>query len=403
MRSCRKGVNQKSGIKHRRRVRIARPPSIDSYRQDDLDEATFYDAFGADCNPLRDEEGKWGVQYWNAFYDLLECDKLQEDASLLGEDTAKCLKKCGGSGGPACFAIEEGQSKHENEEERDDDHTSVEPEDDADRAISKYHDAEIEKEQEQEGFLRWMISPSEPDTISAFADSGNISRKDAISILQEVNVVLGSTDFEERKAPMSIDSSVVSKIQALPEKDVVLYIRLDEDVPRDSCTAYQVDMERYKQGKTTRIFRYFRLCSRDPSENRQEAIVGTFASACLHPYMIIPGMSPTIAPFRPTKLLLDRREDAQDPKIFFYLNSMGLKEVDEVDPALRELHEASDLDFFLDMDDHLLGGDFVGPQLGEFDMNGVIPGIPCLLPDNPYASIVALTKKYFGPLSRYSG
>ncbi|CAB9503356.1 expressed unknown protein [Seminavis robusta] len=187
------------------------------------------------------------------------------------------------------------------------------------------------------------------------------------------------------QAPLAMTTTLCDRIQSLPERNVTIYIRLDEQVPKNSCTAYEVDWDRFLELKergekgldtdeddTTppeNLFRCFRLCSRQEGLfSRSECIVGTFASACLHPYTLISsspqssGMTITTKserqlldsvptrepPFRPVRLLLDRPEDVCTAELQFYLTRMGLSEVVEAHPLLQELHDATELDFFLD-------------------------------------------------------
>lgn len=172
---------------------------------------------------------------------------------------------------------------------------------------------------------------------------------------------------------MTLTTKLCKQIRHLPERKITLYIRLDEEVPRNSCTAYEVDWNGFVAGKTTNLFTIFRICTCPDDVSRPKCIAGTFASACLYPYtVVLPGETkPTFtkvakdlvkcqndiladdqgrhsvrAPFRPVRLLLDRPEDVCTQELQYYLTRMGLTECLEVSEKLRELHDAEDLDFF---------------------------------------------------------
>ena len=167
--------------------------------------------------------------------------------------------------------------------------------------------------------------------------------------------------------PFTLTRRVAQKIRRLPKKDVTLYIKLDEEIPKNSCTAYQVDMAKFEKGERTKLFRYFRICSLptdDPSRRmKMDAIMRTVASACLHPYTTAQGGALLPNPnekqqqqqqqaFRPTRILLDEEHDVNIEQLQRMLQStLGIPECQLVDPLLRELHEDSDLDFFHDEDD----------------------------------------------------
>ena len=89
------------------------------------------------------------------------------------------------------------------------------------------------------------------------------------------------------KEPLKLTPELTSQIQRLPEKDVTLYIKLDEEIPANSCTVYQVDMQRFHQDRhrpdgvkrCDKLFRYFKICSKKNVLDRNDAIAGTLASA----------------------------------------------------------------------------------------------------------------------------
>lgn len=167
--------------------------------------------------------------------------------------------------------------------------------------------------------------------------------------------------MRDSQAPLPLSVDLARRIKMLPERDVTLYIRLDEQVPRNSCTAYEVDWKGFtRQKKTENLFTIFRLCSRPKNATRAECLVGTLASACLHPYTVVPPnilsfddqdgepspRTATVAPFRPKRVLLDRPEDVCTAELQWYLTRMGMAECHEVHPKLRLLHDAEELDFF---------------------------------------------------------
>lgn len=187
-------------------------------------------------------------------------------------------------------------------------------------------------------------------------------------------------NMKATQEPLRLSPDLCDFIRGLPERDVTLYIRLDEQVPKDSCTAYEVDWNRFHTNandqENTNYFRIFRWCSREEKTfSRTECIMGTFASACMNPYTLIVTESGTTittkcqrtfsgnddcgngdefviptkdAPFRPNRLLLDRPEDVCTAELRYYFTRMGVSEVSEVQSWLRELHDATDLDFFPD-------------------------------------------------------
>jgi hypothetical protein len=176
-------------------------------------------------------------------------------------------------------------------------------------------------------------------------------------------------------APLTLTTKLCDEIRELPQRNVTLYIRLDEEVPRNSCTAYEVDWDGFLQGKKDNLFTIFRLCNVPVDLSRSRCIAGTFASACLHPYtVVLPGQTqpmftngaqsvasgereimdgidgddpPNVrTPFRPIRLLLDRPEDVCTNELQYYLTRMGLTQCQEVSPKLQLLHDAEELDFF---------------------------------------------------------
>lgn len=188
------------------------------------------------------------------------------------------------------------------------------------------------------------------------------------------------------KEPLKLTPELTSQIQRLPEKDVTLYIKLDEEIPANSCTVYQVDMQRFHQDRhrpdgvkrCDKVFRYFKICSKKNVLDRNDAIAGTLASACLYPYSMVP---PTVdfgmdaddsddlefvsctqkteaddrSPFRPKLVYLDELSDIASPQLQVHLANMGIYNCKVVIPLLRKIHEASELDFFYPDDGFLSG------------------------------------------------
>jgi hypothetical protein len=212
------------------------------------------------------------------------------------------------------------------------------------------------------------------------SSSSNIERADQYDTATDH--CWANTQRKNMKAtqePLRLAPDLCDFIRGLPERDVTLYIRLDEQVPKDSCTAYEVDWNLFHNARhqdKSSCFRIFRWCSRkEKTFSRTECIAGTFASACMHPYTLIVGESGTTittksqrafsvddesdnvkdigpptkeAPFRPIRLLLDRPEDVCTAELRYYFTRMGVSEVHEVQSWLRELHDTADLDFFPD-------------------------------------------------------
>ena len=219
------------------------------------------------------------------------------------------------------------------------------------------------------------------ESVSSFYSASSIEEDGDFQTRDEYN--WATTQRKHMKAtqePLRLTLPLCDYIRGLPERDVTLYIRLDEQVPQNSCTAYEVDWSRLHDKSPGDLdvtandcFQIFRWCSRQEQKyTRTECIAGTFASACIHPYTLIATYSGTSittrrqraqtvnddgegrhrptkeAPFRPNRLLLDRREDVCTAELRYYLTRMGVSEVHEVQTWLRDLHDAADLDFFPD-------------------------------------------------------
>ena len=170
---------------------------------------------------------------------------------------------------------------------------------------------------------------------------------------EQAYMMLQSLDFESGRAPLNLTPDTLQQINQLPEKEITIYIRLDEEMPSNCCTAYEVNLKRYYNGKSTKLFKYFRICSRHANElTRQECIAGTFAAACLRPYTILTGQPLRHEPFRPKTLLLDLQEDAEDLTLRMLLNQMGLTDCQKAETRLQVLHDLTDLDCFSEIDNN---------------------------------------------------
>ena len=234
--------------------------------------------------------------------------------------------------------------------------------------------------------------------------------RDTLDMIHMRSDVLGHPEEESRypsflstapsKEPtlFALTRRIAQKICRLPSKDVTLYIKWNEDMPKNSCTAYEVNKTRWELGETTKLFRYFRICPLPPdmiataadSENKTTAhsqatmICDTVASACLFPYtmaqadgssaFLMPNPHMNEAqqrlqqqPFRPTRILLDYPQDVNFDesrvrgdggsidmaKLELFLQfRLGIPKCQFVAPELRQLHEDSDLDFFHDNGDN---------------------------------------------------
>ena len=229
-----------------------------------------------------------------------------------------------------------------------------------------------------------------------------------------------STVLPQESTSFALTRRVAQKIRRLPSKDVTLYIKWGEDLPNNSCTAYEVNMSRWELGETTKLFRYFRICplphnmiataadsnSKTDIHNKTTMICDTVASACLFPYTMAqadgscaflmpnPHMNDTQQklqqqPFRPTRILLDYPQDTscdesrgdggsivdnmEKLKLFLQFR-LGIPKCQFVAPELRQLHEDSDLDFFHDDGDtNFFVDDDTQSEYGVTDLQPIAP------------------------------
>jgi hypothetical protein len=303
------------------------------------------------------------------------------------------------------------------------------------------------------------------EDIDSVASSGGSSCSSNVEVLDHYDTTADqcwvNTQRNIMKAtqePLRMTLELCDFIRGFPERDVTLYIRLDEQVPKDSCTAYEVDWNRFHHNdkndnnaddnETTDFFRIFRWCSREEKTfSRAECILGTFASACMHPYTLIVTESGTTIttknqqkfssddvsyndtdfgkpakedPFRPNRVLLDHPEDVCTAELRYYFNRMGVAEVQEVQSWLREIHDTADLDFFPDdptMNNELLedpytdirhryndedmpfflAGNVVGETQGkdsDYSMNAFLTTtMPFICVDEPCSELEAYAKR----------
>jgi len=146
-----------------------------------------------------------------------------------------------------------------------------------------------------------------------------------------------------------VTSTLVKQIKSLPqEDDVTVYIFKDDDAqmsqtypPRVKRTYRIFTVDRLKlkdlterKKKKYQAFKYMTVSMTDYKESEQKAIIGTFAKACLEPYVIMPGSTIDVTPFRPGKVLLENSEEAKHPQVQAFLALMACTSVDFIDPAL---------------------------------------------------------------------
>jgi len=220
------------------------------------------------------------------------------------------------------------------------------------------------------------------DYIAKLPKEYRLSKKKTIaresSLRLQMEILDALSQMSEIRAPvLALTKRQIFAMQKLPQRDVTLYIKLNEEIPKNACTAYEVDMKRFERGETTKLFRYFRICPL-PKDNqstvadgafsnhkRMEQIICTIASGCLYPYTMANGGSlldtttcQRTQGFRPTNILMDEERDIPQGKLKLFLQeTLGIWNCQLVDPKLRALHEDSDSDFFHhDSDNDVLAG-----------------------------------------------
>ena len=144
-------------------------------------------------------------------------------------------------------------------------------------------------------------------------------------------------------AALGVTSSLIEKVRALPEKELTIFIfRDDLDINPESVNfrVFTVDTFRIEKRKKKQVFEQMKATISPSSESIQKLIVGTFASACLAPFIFIPGTGGGRSkqiPFRPSAVLLEDTAEANHPQVRVFLQMMGCTNISKVDAYTADL------------------------------------------------------------------
>ena len=200
-------------------------------------------------------------------------------------------------------------------------------------SLRKRIDTEISYISNPLGFITEIVKSSAKETGSQFELS-----------METMMMALGSGMTSTTPClALGVTSSIIEKVRALPEKELTIFIfrdDLDINNPESVVRVFTVDTFRIEKRKKKQVFEQMKATISPSSESIQKLIVGTFASACLAPFILIPGMGGGRSkqiPFRPTAVLLEDTAEANHPQVRVFLQMMGCTNISKVDAYTADL------------------------------------------------------------------
>ena len=201
-------------------------------------------------------------------------------------------------------------------------------------SLRKRIDTEISYISNPLGFITEVLKSSAKETGSQFELS-----------MEAVMMALGSGMTSTTPcAALGVTSSLIEKVRALPEKELTILIFRDDfdinDPESINFRVFTVDTFRIEKRKKKQVFEQMKATISPSSESIQKLIVGTFASACLAPFVFIPGTGGGRSkqiPFRPSAVLLEDTAEANHPQVRVFLQMMGCTNISKVDAYTADL------------------------------------------------------------------
>lgn len=146
----------------------------------------------------------------------------------------------------------------------------------------------------------------------------------------------------------AISSGLIEQVRALPQKATALLIERSSyfDTRSDIVDGpvygvFTVDLDRYREGKTRRVFKKRMPVECKPNDSEAKHLIGTFAAFCLRPNDFFSNEPYRERPFRPQTVLFWRPEQANHAQVRAFLNMMGCRDIQVAEPALMSLFHAT--------------------------------------------------------------